>query len=163
MTKISPIAEILTANRVIPKRTGNVWHFYTKEGLYLGRQIKVEQNGASAYIREIFGEGIKRLFYECKVIAEQCIYCSDKKFQLGIGIIPNRTYILTHSIDQVTNVVKSTQKERQLVSPTKLVAIDENVNVGIFKIEKPYRFSERSISEETSALHKHLQIKHTVH
>ena len=163
MTKISPIAAILTANRAIPKRDGNVWHFYTREGLYLGRQIKMEQNGASAYIREIFGEGLKRLFYECKVIAEHCFYCSDEKFPLGVGIVPNSTYILTHSVDQISNTIKSTQRERQLISPKALIAMDENVNVGIFEVQKPYRYVEKCISDETSKLKKHLQIKHTIH
>ena len=64
MTKVSPIAEYLTANKAIPIRQGNIWRFYNKEGLYLGRQVNIEQNGATADVREIFGEGFKTLFYE---------------------------------------------------------------------------------------------------
>ena len=162
MTKVSPIAEFLTANRAIPKRNGNVWRFYTKEGLYIGRQIKLEQNGASAYIREIFGEGMKRLFYECKVVAEHCFYYSDKNLPQGKGILSDRTYILTHFIDQVNNLVKSSQIERQLISPKSLVAIEENLMIGIFKVKKPYKYFEKCISDETSALPKNFQIKHTI-
>ena len=137
MSKVSPIAEYLTVNKAITKRNGNVWRFFNKEGLYLGRQAKIEQNGATAYVREIFGEGFKTLFYECKLLAQKCVYYIDNNSPVGINIAVMDSMIQTHAINYLDNSFKFNQKETTLLNPRAVVAYDTNTGVGIFKINKP--------------------------
>ena len=163
MVKISPIAIFLSKNNVITKRDNNICRFYTKEGLYLGRQIKTTQYGANVYIRHIFGEGFKTLFYECKAIAETCAYIKNDKFPLGLGIIPTNVYIFTHSIDYTTNSVVSEQKTKVLKNRMELIAIEENTNVGIFNVSTPLKYDEKLIEHKEFNLKYKEKIKHNIH
>ena len=164
MLKISPIAAYLTENKAITKREGNnVWHFYNPQGLYLGKQVKIEQGTSTAYVREIFGEGLKRLLYECKVIGQKLIYFKHPPSPIGIGILPTHSYILTHSVDYASNTVESEQKVRQIKNPMELIAIDENTQVGIFDIEAPFEYEETIIQHTEAELDKKNRIQHTIH
>ena len=163
MTKISPIATFLTENKVITKRSGNVCHFYTPEGLYIGKQTRIEQGITTAFIREIFGEGLKRLFYEFKAISEQCVYFKYDKSPIGFGLLPINTYILSHFIDFTSDSVKTYQKHRVLKNEMQLIAIDKNTNTGIFNIKEPFKYSEQTIEQKDFTLKRRNRIKHTVH
>jgi len=163
MSKVSPIAEFLTTNKAIPKRNGNIWRFYNKEGLYLGRQVQIQQNGATAYIREIFGEGLKTLFYECKLLAQKCVYYIDQKSPVGLNIAVTNTMLQTHAINYIDNTFKFTQKETALLSPKNVVAIDENTGVGIFHISKPFQYKTEITADKQSDLKRKDRIKHTIH
>lgn len=160
--KQSPIAKYLTENRAITKRDGNVWHFFNKEGLYLGRQIKIEQNGISSYFREIFGEQFKRLFYECKVISEQCAYIRDELSPLGISIATVKSCLQTISVDYLINKIKSTQKVKELVNKQELIAVDSNTGVGIYDIQRPFLYKETKTNDKIEELKKGYKIKHTL-
>ena len=164
MAKISPIASYLTLNKAIPVReNANTWHFYSPEGLYLGRQYKAEQNGSVAYIREVYGEGLKKLFYECKVLAEKCVYFKFPQSPIGLGIIPTHLYTISHSVDFTKNTVKKEEKLRTIKNKLELIAIDENTNVGIYNIEKPFRFNDNIKTKEERELPKDQRIRHTIH
>ena len=163
MSKVSPIAQYLTENKAITKRENNIWHFFSKEGLYLGKQIKLEQNGASAYIREIYGDCFKRLYYECKVVGGSCIYYREDESPTGISIIPTYSYILSHTIDFIKNITHTVQIEKKLVNNTQLIAIEPNVNIGIYDVKKPFVFKEKYLQDKTNDLKKGLRVKHTLH
>ena len=161
MVKISPIAAYLTENHAVTKRQGNVWHFFSKEGLYLGKQIKLEQNGANAYIREIYGADFKKLFYECKVLGQNCVYIKDNKSPVGISILPVYSYVLTCIADFINNKFKSTQIESKLRNKLDMIALDQNVGVGIYNINRPFLYSEKVLQDVTKPLKKSIRIKHT--
>ncbi len=161
MTKVSPIAQYLTANKALVKRQNNVWHFYTGEGMCIGRQEKLEKNGATAYIREIYGEGLKKLYYECKVIGQRCLYYKEDKSPIGISILPDYIYLLTYFIDYIKNKMRSVQIERKLKSPIELIAVEPNVNVGIYDIKKPFVYEEKTLLDKTEDLKKSLRVQHT--
>ena len=164
MTKISPIAAYLTANKAVTKREGeHVCHFFNRQGLYLGKQVKIEQGTSTAFIREIFGEGLKRLFYECKVLGQKFVYFKYPPVPLGIAILPTHSYILTNTVNYVTNTVESEQKLRQIKNDMELIAIDENTQVGIFDVDGPMEFEEIIVEQREKELDKKARIKHTVH
>lgn len=162
MSKVSPIAAYLTANKAISKRTGNVWRFYNKEGLCLGRQIKIEQPSANAYLREIYGSGMKKIYYECKVVGQHCIYCTDEKALLGISVLPDYSYILTHTFDYIKNTIHSKQIEKKLCSKTLLRAMEENLNIGIYDVEKPLIYQDYIVSEKTTDMPRFQRIIHDI-
>ena len=160
--KQSPIAEYLTSCKARTVKNGNVCHFISSDGAYIGRQIKIEQNSATAYIREIYADGFKRLLYECKIIGQRWIYCIDDKSPIGVSMLPSYSYMMTHIVDFLSNTVKSVQKEMNLRSKTSLRAIDQNVNVGIYDVQKPYLYAENVLTNETKPLKKRFQIHHTL-
>ena len=162
MPKVSPIAEFLTTNKAIPKRNGNVWRFYTKEGLYIGRQVQIQQNGATAYIREIFGEGLKTLFYECKLLAQKCTYYIDKNSPVGMNIAVTDSIVQTHAINYLDNSFNFNQKETKLLNQRYVVAIDENTGVGIYNINKPFVYRTAITSKKESTIKRRDRIKHTL-
>lgn len=163
MTKISPIAEYLTINKAITKRENrNIWHFFSPQGLYLGKQTKIEHGGVSIYIREVFGERLKRLFYESKTVGEQCAYYKEPKSKIGLGIIPVKSYVQSISVDYTTNKVHSVQIEKQLKNPMKLIAIECNTKAGVFEIPKPFVFSASKTLDRIENLKRRMRINHTV-
>ena len=164
MSKISPVAQYLTENKAITKRQGNnLWHFFSKEGMYIGRQLRLEQNGASAYVREIYGQGFKKLFYECKVLGQKCTYYKDDNSPVGINIAPVNSYLLTHFIDFTNNTFRSVQVEKRLTNRMDMIAIEPNVGVGIYNIDKPFVYEEKLLLDKTEELKKAMRVKHTIH
>jgi hypothetical protein len=162
MSKVSPIAAYLTGNHAITKRQGNnVWHFFSKEGLYLGRQVKIEQNGANAYVREVYGEGLKKLFYECKVLGQKCTYYKDDKSPIGVNVLPVYSYVLTHSIDFINSKFRSVQVEKRLRNQMDLIAIEQNIGVGIYNIDRPFVYDEKKLLDETKEIKSSMKINHT--
>lgn len=162
MTKVSPIASYLTQNKALTKREGNVWHFFNKQGLYLGRQIKIENNGATAYVREIYGEYFKKLFYECKAFIEHCVYIKDEFSPIGISILTVKSYKQTVSVDFLKNKIKSTQTEKELKNDKELIAIDRNTGTGIYDIQRPFIYDLKKTLDKTENLKQSLHIKHTI-
>ena len=162
MTKISPIAEYLTKNHAITKREGNVWHFYNKYGLYIGKQVKIDQGSSTLYAREVYADGFKKLYYECKVLEQKCVYFKDNKMPIGLGILPTETYLMTHVIDFITNKVTNIQKLKKIINPMKLIAIDDYTNVGLFKINKPFKFKEETLANQTLDLRRRFMVNHTL-
>ena len=163
MTKISPIAEYLTRNNAISKREGNVWHFFSKDGLYLGRQVKIEDNTSTTYLREIYGEGFKKLFYECVVLIQKCVYYKDNKLPVGMGILPIQTNSLKHFIDFTTNKITNIERFKQIRNPMKLIALDDNTGVGLYEINKPFLFEEKTMKNEEVTLKRRYRIEHDIH
>ncbi len=162
MTKISPIAAYLTANKAITKRNNNVWHFFSKEGLYLGRQIKMDFSGATLYLRDIYGQGFKRLFSESILLAQKCAYFVDKESLLGINIAVTETNIQKNFVDFIKNQFISKRTDSKLKNPMQAVAIDENTGIGIFKINKPFKYESHTNSIQTGEIKKRNKIIHII-
>lgn len=158
--KVSPIAKYLVENKAIPVRNGNNCHFFTKEGLLLGRQLKIEQDQATAYVREVYGEGLKRLFIECKVLGQKCAFFKNEKSPIGLSIMPMKSYLYEEITDFLNNKVKSIEKEIDIASTHEMIGTDEETGVSVFDIHKPYLFREKIIKEEEVDLDKEYQIEH---
>ena len=164
MTKISPIAEYLTKNKAISKRENkNVWSFYSPEGLYLGKQIKLERNGASAYIREMYGNSFKKLYYECKVLGEHCVYYKDDNSPVGINIAPTYTYLITCIIDYLNNKIFSKQMNKELISKQIPIAIEKNTGAGIYYLEKPFQYKKTTLTDVSQDLKPRFRVNHSKH
>ncbi len=160
--KISPIAKYLTENKAVTVRDGNICHFYDKNGWILGKQEQIQEGGATAYIREIFGEGLKSMFIECKMLSQECAYYPNEKAPLGISIMPFRSHYFSQVIDFLSNKVHSQQKEVLLTNRTKLITVDENTGAGLYYIEKPFHFKENLSDSIEETLDEDCRIKHTI-
>lgn len=163
MTKISPIAEYLTKNKAIVKKEGPISHFFSPEGLYLGKQVIIAQNGGNAYCREIYGEGLKKLYYECKFLVQHCVYYKNKKSPLGISIAPIISQLITRSVDYVNSTIGTKEEIKKMINKAELVAKDENTNTGIFDIKGKFRYENTLNKYENIPLNKEYIIKHTFH
>ena len=165
MTKISPVAAYLTANKAITKREGkNVWHFFSPEGLYLGKQVAFQRNGSTGYCREIYGEGMKKLYYECKVLTQICSYFKNMKSPLGLSVIPVKTYLLFQDLDYLNNTSTTHNTLRLLENNAELYTIDPDSKMGIFRIkEDKFEFKDYVLEHKTEQLKKGYHIEHTKH
>ena len=77
MTTVSPIAEYLRTNHAIPKHDNYGCHFYSPEGLYLGRLTKAVVNNYKVINLETFGEGFKKMYTKSVAIGQQFIYLKN--------------------------------------------------------------------------------------
>ena len=161
--KISPIAKYLTVNKAITVRDGDVCRFYNKQGLLLGKQEKIQEDGGvTAYIREIYGDGLKSIFLESKVLRQECAYSPNEKAPLGISIMPFRSNYFSQLIDFINNTVHTQEKEVRLTNRADLITVDENTGTGLYYIEKPFHFKEKLYDTTEEVLDKDCRVNHTI-
>ena len=159
--KCSPIAKYLTENKAITKREGkNLWRFYSPEGLYLGRQIKIETPVSNTYIREIYGGEFKKLFHECKVIVDQCAYYKNLKSPIGLSIAVLKSFSQLISVDFIKSKMTTVSIEKNLCSPKKVIGVERNLKVAIYDIEKPILYDYNKTLEKTEDLRPRYRINH---
>ena len=156
MTKISPIAAYLTANKAKIINDGNFKRFVSPEGLYLGHMFKSEQNGATAYSIEIIGEGLKKMFFQTTVIGQKLAYIANKKATLGVSLVPTHTYIFKSVMDFFNNTTHLEQKTRILTNDLNLLAKDEETGVGLFDTNGPFLFRDEIKQEKTTPFKKNI-------
>ena len=155
MTKISPIAAFLRANKAITVKDGNVKRFVSPQGLYLGHQTKSEQNGATAYSIEIFA-GLKKMFFQTTVIGQKFAYVADSKSELGVSLVPTHTYVFKCVLDFINNTMNYKQTTRTLINDLKPIAVDEETGVGLFNTYRPFLYKETVNDEQTTPLKKNI-------
>ncbi len=153
MTKISPIAEYLTANKAKVIKEGNITRFVSPEGMYLGHQTKSEQNGATAYIIEIFA-GLKKMFFQTTVVGQKLAYIANRKAELGVSLVPTHTYIFKAVMDFFNNTTHLQNRTRTLNNDLTLLAKDEETGVGLFDINGPFLYRNKITQDKTMPFKK---------
>ena len=152
MTKVSPIAAYLCANKARTIKEGNIKRFVSPEGLYLGYQKKSVQNGAVAYSIEIFS-GLKKMFFQTTVLGQEFAYITNPKAKQGVSVMPVKTYIFRTVLDFINNTMHSTQTTRVIKNELTPIAIFEN---GALKFDKdgPFKYEEFLAEDKVSPFKK---------
>jgi hypothetical protein len=142
MTKISPIAQYLRTNKAIPKRDKFGCHFFSPEGLYLGRLTKAIVNNYRVITLATFGEGFKRMYTKSVAIGQQYAYVKNNSAELGISIVPIKTYMRRAFVDFIEEKSCVEDSEKTLTNNLDLIAIDNRLNVGLYDTEKPFNYKK---------------------
>ena len=138
--KIAPIAEYFRINKAISKQDKYGCHFVSPEGLYLGRLTKAIVNNYKVISLDIFGEGLKKMYTKSIAYGQQYIYVKNPSSPLGVSLVPIKTYLRKVFVDFVEGTNKIEDSEKTLNNKLDLVAIDENTNVGLYDIDKPFEY-----------------------
>ena len=161
MTKVSPIAEYLRINKAIPKRDKLGCHFYSPEGLYLGRLTKTVVNNYTVFNLETFGEGFKKMYTKSIAFGQQFIYLKNNDSKIGLSIVPIKTYMRKIFVDFLNRKGSLEDTERTLKNKLNLIAIDENTGVGLYDTDKPFIYKTQITNSKINIL-KHPKFKHTI-
>lgn len=141
MIKVSPIAEYLRVNKAIPKHDNYGCHFYSPEGLYLGRLTKAIVNNYRVINLETFGEGFKKMYTKSVAIGQQFCYLKNSSSPIGISLVPLKTYMRKIFVDFINQTSNLEDSERTLKNKLDLIAIDENTGTGLYDTNKPFLYS----------------------
>lgn len=141
MTKVSPIAEYLRINKATPKRDKNGCHFYSPEGLYLGRLTKAIVNNYRVINLETFGEGFKKMYTKSIAIGQQFGYLKNSSSPIGVSLVPIKTYMRKIFVDFINQTSNLEDSERTLKNKLDLIAIDEKTGTGLYDTNKPFIYS----------------------
>ncbi len=155
MTKISPIAAYLCANKARAIKNGNITRFVSPEGMYLGHQIKSEQDGATAYSIEIL-YGLKKMFFQTTVLGQKLAYVADSKAELGVSLVPTQTHVFKCIMDFFNNSMRLKQTTRTLMNELEPIAVDEETGVGLFNTYRPFLYKELVNEDKTAPFDKNI-------
>ena len=153
MPSVSPIskslvAKYLTANRARSVRQGDVCHFLSPEGAYLGFQKKQDIGGVKFFTTSIVDGNFQPMYSKSVVIANHIEYVSDKNFKLGVSPVVISMAKKVFFLDYFKNVYSVLHTEHVLKNRMNLVAIDESSKVGLFRIERPYEYTGTCVSSK---------------
>lgn len=162
MTKVSPIAEFLRVNKATTKRDKYGCHFYSPEGLYLGRLTKANINNYRVISLETFGEGFKKMYTKSVAIGQQYAYITNTSSPIGISITPVKTYMRKIFVDFIERKSTLEDTERTLKNKLDLIAVDDKTGVGLYDTDKPFRFDTVVTNSKSNTL-RHPQYTHQVH
>ena len=154
MTSVSPIAEYLRVNKAIPKHDKFGTHFYSPEGLYLGRMTKAVVNNYKVINLETFGEGFKKMYTKSIAIGQQFIYLRNISSPAGISLVPIKTYMRKIFVDFINQTSSLEDTEKQLTNKLNLIAIDENTGVGLYDTDKPFTYKTTITNSQSNKLRK---------
>lgn len=136
----SPVAQYLIANRAISKRIDGICHFFSPEGMYLGKQFKENINGVNFFTTVIYGENFQPLMSKNVVLATVQEYFKDKNVKLGIVPIIVSKAKKVFNINYLLNKYDMVQSEKVLSNKIDMIAMDEEGNIGLYKTQRPYRY-----------------------
>ena len=162
MTKISPIAEYLRINKVIPKKDNTGCHFYSPEGAYLGRLTKSYINNYKVISLSTFGEGMKTIYTKSIAYGQQYAYIKNLKSPLGLSLVPVKTFQRKIFVDFFKGTSDLEDSEKVLQNKLNLIAVDEKTGVGLFDTAKPFVYKTTITNTQQNKL-KHPRFKHTIH
>lgn len=159
MVKVSPIAEYLTANKAVVKKDGNVCHFLSRQGCYLGKQVTMKNGPTTMFLRIIYGEGVKPVYIENIVSNQGVVYTSDRK-NVGIKILPYHSMIFRQLVDFFAGTQYFSTKETKLTNPLTQIGVIENIGVKVFdKVNNPKYTSKLYDIQETPLTQKEIPFK----
>lgn len=162
MTKVSPIAEFLRINKAIPKHDKFGCHFYSPEGLYLGRLTKAYVNNYRIINVETFGEGCKKMYTKSLALGHQFIYLKNNNSPIGVSLVPLKTYMRKIFVDFIERTSSLEDTERTLTNKLDLIALDETTSVGLYDTDKPFTYQTKITNSQFNKL-KHPKFTHTIH
>lgn len=161
MTTVSPIAEYLRINKAIPKHDKFGTHFYSPEGLYLGRLTKSVVNNYKVINLETFGEGFKKMYTKSIAIGQQFAYIKNDSAPLGVSIVPVKTFMRKIFVNFIEKTSRLEDSEHTLCNNLNLIAIDEKTGVGLFDTEKPFTYKTKINNSQFNKL-KYNRFMHTI-
>jgi len=152
--KVSPIAQYLRINKAIPKHDKFGCHFYSPEGLYLGRLTKATINNYRVITLATFGEGLKRMYTKSLAIGQQYAYVKNDSDSIGVSIVPVKTYMRKVFVDFIEKKSCLEDSEKKLTNKLDLMAIDEKTGVGLYDTYKPFIYNTTVTKNQNERLNK---------
>lgn len=162
MASVSPIAEYLRINKAIPKHDKFGTHFYSPEGVYLGRLTKSYINNFRIISLKVFGEGMKTIYTKSIAYGQQYAYIKNTKSPLGLSLVPVKTYQRKIFVDFFERTSDLEDSEKKLENKLNLIALDETTGVGLFDTTRPFTYITKINKTKHDEL-KHPQYTHTTH
>ncbi len=144
MTKISPVAAYLTSSRAVVKKDGNICHFLTPNGCYLGKQVTMKQkNGPTMLLRVIYGEGIRPVYIENMVVNKNVICTSDANPSSPVKIMPYHSMIFRQLVDFFAGKQYLSTKEIKLSNKINQIGVTREHSIPVFENVKNPEYTSR--------------------
>lgn len=162
MPSVSPIAAYLRANNVIAKKDKLGCHFFSREGLYVGRLRKTYIDNYRLIVLDVFGAGFKKLYTKTVAYGHQYVYIKNNKAPLGVSIAPIKTYMRNIFVNFFEGTSRLEDTLRTLTNRLDLIAVDKNTQVGLYDTDLPLKYKDEKSNLVIKKL-KHPMYTHIKH